>query len=110
MVEYKTSLDAIFSSLADPTRRDILYRVMRKELSINEVARAYKRHMTLAAVSKHVQVLESAQLVHKRRVGKQMFVAPSPPALKDAAKYLEHYKELWEKKLDRLEEYLKKQK
>jgi DNA-binding transcriptional ArsR family regulator len=64
MVEYGIDLNAVFHSLADPTRRDILRRVMRQELSINHVAHTYSKHMSLAAVSKHVQVLEGARLVH----------------------------------------------
>ncbi len=110
MVEYKTDLDAVFHSLADPTRRDILRRVMHKELSVSEVARTYKRHMSLAAVSKHVRVLENARLVQKRRVGKQQFIAPSPPALKNASEYLERYRELWEERLDQLSVFLKNNK
>lgn len=107
MVEYASHLDAVFHSLADPTRRDILRRVMRKELSITEVAGAYKRHMSLAAVSKHVRVLEDAKLVQKRRKGKQQFIAPSPPAFKRASRYLEQYRELWGERLDRLDVFLK---
>lgn len=82
----------IFNSLADPIRRDILKRVAKRELSINEIAHTYS--LTLAAISKHVQVLEKAELVHKRREGNFLFVAASPPALKEAAKYLEKYKAL----------------
>jgi DNA-binding transcriptional ArsR family regulator len=106
MVEYNVKLDAVFSSLADPTRRDILRRVSQKELSINEIARSYQQQMSLAAISKHIQVLEKAHLVQKRRVGKQQFIAPSPPALRDASKYLERYNKLWESRLDRLETFL----
>jgi DNA-binding transcriptional ArsR family regulator len=105
MVESK-NLDAIFRCLADHTRRDILRRVSERELSMNEIAQAYKRSMSLAAVSKHVGVLEKARLVHKRRVGKQQLVALSPPPLHDASKYLEWFRELWEKRLDSLEKYL----
>lgn len=105
MVEYK--LDAVFGSLADPTRRDILRRVLHKELSINEIAQSYMKQMSLAAVSKHVQVLERAQLVQKRRIGTQQFISPAPPALRDASKYLEQYQKLWEDRMDRLEEFLK---
>lgn len=110
MVEYTIDLDAVFHSLADPTRRDILRRVMHKELSVNDVARAYENNMSLAAVSKHVRVLENARLVQKHRVGKQQFIAPSPPALKDASEYLERYRRLWEERLDRLEVFIKNNK
>lgn len=104
MVDYK--LDAVFASLSDPTRRDILKRVARRELSVSEIAKAYEREMSLAAVSKHVAVLERAKLVRKRRAGKQQFISLSPPALSVAEKYLEQYREIWERRLDRLEKYI----
>lgn len=105
MVENK-GLDAVFHCLADPTRRDILRRVSSRELSMNEIAHSYARVMSLAAVSKHVRVLEDARLVRKRRVGKQQLVALSPPALKDASRYLEWFRALWEQRLDSLDAYL----
>jgi DNA-binding transcriptional ArsR family regulator len=67
MVEYTLSLDSIFSSLADPTRRDILRRLITQELSISELAKPYD--ITFAAVSKHLKVLERAQLIIKRGHG-----------------------------------------
>lgn len=103
-------LDAVFSSLADPTRRDILKRVARKELSVGEIASPYARHMSLVAVSKHLRVLEGAGLVHKRRAGKRQLVTLSPATLKGASRYLEEYRVLWEGRLDRLEDYLAKKK
>ena len=109
MVEYKTlNLDHIFNSLSDPTRRDMLKRIAKKELSVGELAESYD--LSFAAVSKHLMVLEKAQLITKRREGKQQFVVLSPPAFKNAAYYLEQYKKTWDERLDRLEELLKKQK
>lgn len=106
MVECTRSLDSIFGSLADPTRRDILRRVAKKELSVSEVAQPYD--LTLAAISKHLKILENAKLIIKRRRGKQQLVQLAPHAFKDAAEYLEWYQRLWEDRLDSLEEYLKK--
>ena len=97
-------LDAIFRSLADPTRRDILKRVAKKQLSISDIAKPYK--MTLAAISKHLKVLEHAKLIVKRRQGKEQIVQLSPAAFNDAAKYLKYYERLWNDRLDSLELYL----
>lgn len=108
MVEYSLSLDLVFSSLADPTRRDILDRVTGKELSISEVAEPY--NLTFAAVSKHLKVLEQAKLIVKKRRGKHQFVQASPSALKDAAEYLSHYEKLWSERFDSLDELLKEEK
>jgi len=107
MIERNARLDSIFGSLADTTRRDILRRVSGHELSVSEIASSYD--ISLAAVSKHLVVLEKAQLVTKRREGKLQIVGLSPAPLTDAAKHLERYRDLWESRLDRLERYLEKQ-
>src|SRR5882724_8169330 len=98
MVEYTLSLDSIFGSLADPTRRDILARLTKNELSVGEIAQPYD--VTLAAVSKHLKVLEKAKLIIKRRRGKEQMVSLAPQALADAAEYLQWYRNLWENRLD----------
>lgn len=107
MVEHQARLDLVFGSLSDATRRDILRRVARQELSVGEIASSYD--VSLAAVSKHLVVLEKARLVTKRREGKLHVVGLSPAPLSDAAKHLERYREIWEARLDRLEKYLEKQ-
>jgi DNA-binding transcriptional ArsR family regulator len=104
MVEYTLSLDNIFSSLSDPTRRDILRRVARQEMSIGEIARYYD--LTFAAVSKHLKVLERAKLIIKQRRGKEQMVTVVPQTLKDADEYLEQYRRLWEERFDRLDALL----
>jgi DNA-binding transcriptional ArsR family regulator len=105
MVEYTQSLDNIFSSLADPTRRDILSRVARQEMSIGEIAQYY--NLTFAAISKHLKVLERSKLVTKKRRGKEQMVSVAPSALKEVDDYLETYHQLWEARFDRLETLLK---
>jgi DNA-binding transcriptional ArsR family regulator len=105
MVEYTLSLDSIFSSLADPTRRDILRRVSKSELTISEIAKSYD--LTFAAVSKHLKVLEKAQLIMKRRRGKEQMVQASPQALKEADDYLKNYRQLWVERYDALDKLLK---
>lgn len=104
MVEYILQLDSIFGSLADPTRRDILKRVARSELSVNEIAGSYD--ISLAAVSKHLKILERAKLVMKRRQGKQHLIRATPETLADAEKYLEQYRQMWDERLDSLDQYL----
>lgn len=105
MVESTLHLNLIFGSLSDPTRRDILRRVAGKELSVSEIAHAYD--LTLAAISKHLKILEKAKLILKRREGKQQVVTLAPTALKDASAYLQQYEAGWNHRLDALERYLK---
>ena len=104
MVEYNLSLDSIFGSLADPTRRDILERVSHDELSVNDIALPYD--ISLAAVSKHLKILEKAKLIVKRKRGKQHFVTASPTAFKDANDYLQKYEAIWNQRFESLEALL----
>ena len=104
MVESSLQLNLIFGSLADPTRRDILKRAAKKELSIQEIAEYYD--MSYAAVSKHVSILEKAKLILKRRRGKELVVQIVPSAVRDASTYLKNYEKLWNARFDRLEQYL----
>lgn len=107
MVEYQLQLDSIFGSLADPTRRDILRRVSKGELSVSEVALPY--HQSLASISKHLGVLEQAHLINKHRRGRQQFVTLSPAAFQGAAEYLHKYESIWDDRFDSLEHYLHKE-
>ena len=107
MVERYANLDSVFGSLADPTRRDILQRVTDQELSIGEIATHYK--LTFAAISKHLKILEQAQLIRKRRHGKQQLVQAAPEALRDAAIYMQQYRRLWDARLDRLDVFLQQE-
>lgn len=104
MVDHSVRLNLIFGALSDPTRRDILRRGAKEELSISTMAEAYD--MTLAAISKHVIVLEKAKLVKKRRIGRQHFIRLSPEAFSDASGYLKRYEKIWNDRLDSLEQYL----
>jgi DNA-binding transcriptional ArsR family regulator len=108
MVEYSLSLDSIFGSLADPTRRDILRRVSKKELTVGEIAKRYK--LTFAAVAKHLTVLEKAGLIAKRRRGKEQLVSISPEAFFEANQYLGNYQEIWELRFSSLEQLINKEK
>jgi DNA-binding transcriptional ArsR family regulator len=107
MVEYTLNLDSIFGSLSDPTRRDILRRVANEELSVGEIAKPYD--LTLAAISKHLMILEKAKLVIKHRRGKEQIVQLAPQAFADIDEYLKDYRQLWGNRFDSLEDYLNKE-
>jgi DNA-binding transcriptional ArsR family regulator len=104
MVEYSLQLDSIFASLADPTRRDILARVARAELSISELVQEYD--MSFAAVSKHLKIMEHARLIVKRREGKKQMVSLAPDALMSADEYLEQYRQMWQSRYDKLDKII----
>ena len=99
-------LSDIFQSLADATRRDILTRVAKKEMTVSEIAKRY--NLTFAGVSKHLKVLEKAKLIVKRRQGREQYVQMAPATIRTATDAHEYYQKLWEDRFDSLEVYLKK--
>ena len=105
MVEYNLQLDSIFASLSDPIRRDILARISGQELSVSELAKDYS--VSLAAISKHLKVMERAKLIIKRKEGKKHMVSLSPTALKSADEYLEQYRQMWQSRFDKLDALIK---
>ena len=105
MVEHSNALDSVFGSLSDPTRRDILKKVSKKNLSVGEIAAHYR--LSFSAVAKHLDVLHRAKLIRKRRRGKEQIVSISPDTLDAASHHLETYKKLWENRLDSLDTYLR---
>ena len=104
MVELTYNLDAVFGSLSDPVRRDMLRRVSECAMSIGAIAEHYR--MSFAGVSKHLKVMENAGLVRKTRQGKEQIVSINPQALAVADAYLEEYRQLWERRLDSLDSFL----
>jgi len=104
MVEQVMTLNAVFGSLSDPTRRDILRRVSKQNLRVGEIAKHYP--LTLAAVAKHIDVLHRAKLIRKSRHGKEQIVSIAPDTLVAASQFLETYQQLWQDRLDSLDTYL----
>ena len=105
MVEYSAdALNLIFRSLADATRRDILRRLSRAEQTVTELAQPYA--MSLAAIAKHIGVLEKAGLVTKARNGKERVVALVPGTIQAAESHLSEYEKLWAARYDALETLL----
>ncbi len=97
-------LSTTLSALADPTRRAILARLATGEASVNELAEPFD--MTLAAVSKHIKVLESAGLVTRGRQAQYRPCKLEAAPMREVAGYLETYRGFWGKNLDQLGTYL----
>jgi DNA-binding transcriptional ArsR family regulator len=97
-------LSQTFAALADPTRRAILARLCSGEATVSELAEPFD--MSLPAVSKHLKVLERAGLVARGREAQWRPCRLDAAPLKDAAGWLERYRQFWEQSLDRLESYL----
>ncbi|HSP29461.1 MAG TPA: metalloregulator ArsR/SmtB family transcription factor [Ilumatobacteraceae bacterium] len=93
-------VDRIFQALADRTRRDIVRRTMLEDASVSTLARRYD--MSFAAVQKHVAVLQRADLVTKRRHGREQLVRTNPATIRLAQQLLDQLEAMWRDRLDRL--------
>src|SRR5207247_8956293 len=94
-------LSATFAAIADPTRRAILARLASGEASVTELAKPFD--MTLPAVSKHLKVLENAGLISRGRDAQWRPARLEAARPRDAAKWMERYRNFWERRLDRLD-------
>ena len=98
-------LSITFAALADPTRRAILSRLASGESSVTELAKPF--NMSLPAVSKHLSVLQKAGLVTRTRDAQWRPVKLAPAPLKGVAEWVDRYREMWEERFDRLDQYLR---
>lgn len=103
MVEQST-LDAVFSALADPTRRSMLRTLSQGEKSVGELAAPFR--MSFAGASKHVKALENAGLVRRTVKGRTHVCRLNPRPMHGAMEWLRYYENFWNDKLDALERRL----
>ena len=105
MVELKNvSLNQTYAAIAHPTRRAILVRLMQSEARVTELAEPFD--ISLNAISKHLRVLERAQLVRRRIKGRDHYLSVNIEPLQEAAKWIETYQKFWEERVDALETFL----
>ena len=101
MVEHRVdALSAVFRALGDPTRREMLRRLSSGERTVTELAEPFQ--MSLAAASKHVQVLERAGRVHRTVEGRKHHCRLAPAGLARAHQWLAFYESFWNDRLDAL--------
>jgi DNA-binding transcriptional ArsR family regulator len=99
----KPPLDQVLAAVADPTRRAILDRLRRGPARITDVAEPFE--MSLAAVSKHVQILERAGLLRRTRRGREHSLTLDARPLRRVARWTSRYERFWNERLDRLEAF-----
>ena len=107
MVEYQLNFNAVFGALSDPTRRDMLARVMQGDLTITELASRYA--LTFAGVAKHVEVLLKARLVLKRKQGREQVITGNDATIRETTAVLQTYDKLWTQRFDRLGAFLEEE-
>ena len=101
----QTTLDHTLTALADPTRRAILQRLAQGEARVTELADPFA--MSLNGVSKHIRMLERADLVRRRHAGREHFLSLNPQPLDEAAAWIASQRAAWTARLDTLEALLR---
>src|SRR6478609_3972523 len=104
MVNHQGRLDLVFQALADPGRRSMVERLSRGPASVSELAKPLA--MSLPAVVQHLQVLEGSGLVTSVKVGRVRTCRLNPVALQTAEQWITQRRDSWERRLDRLGEFL----
>lgn len=93
-------LDAVFHALSDPTRRSILRRIATQPTTVGEIAGPFS--MSLAAVSKHLKVLERAELIVREKQGSYQRISVNAGPMRQASDWLSYYEQFWSERLDAL--------
>ena len=106
MLNFNGSLDQLFQALSDPSRRSMVERLCRGPASVSELAKPLA--MSLPAVVQHLQVLEASGLVTSQKTGRVRTCQIQPQALRAVEAWLTDQRTHWERKLDRLGDYLAK--
>ena len=104
MLNQLAPLDLMFQALGDPTRRVMVERLSRGPASVSELARPLA--MSLSAVVQHLHVLEASGLVRSEKQGRVRTCRIEPAALKTAEQWITERRASWERRLDRLADYL----
>lgn len=104
MLNQGATLDRVFQALADPSRRLMVERLSQGPASVSELARPLS--MTLAAVVQHVHVLEASGLVRSQKLGRVRTCSIEPVVLRSAEHWIAERRTGWERRLDRLGDYL----
>ncbi len=94
----------VFQAIADPLRRDIIKLLSDKILTVNSVAEKFK--VSRPAISKHLKILEECGIITVTKRGRKRFCQIKPQSLIPAFLWIEQYQNLWEERLDSLENYL----
>jgi len=103
-----SELDLVFYALSDPTRRKILSMLNEGTATIGTLADPF--NMSLAAISKHIKILEKAKLLNRKKLGRIHECTLNPTALKTAEQAIQFYTQFWNQRLDAFAENLESEK
>lgn len=99
------AVNSIFTALADPTRRAILVRLAQGEANVRALSRPFE--ISAPAISRHLKVLEQAELITNERRGKERVCRLRPDTLAKAKDWLDFSRRFWGASLERLDQHLK---
>ena len=104
MLQYQAPLDLTYQALGDPTRRAMVERLCHGPASVSELAAPLR--MSLSAVVQHLKVLEASGLVRSEKTGRVRTCRVEPQALQLAEQWINERRRSWERRLDRLGDFL----
>jgi len=107
MLNQETALNLVFQALSDPTRRAMVERLSRGPATVGEMAEPFD--MSLPAVMQHLSVLEASGLVRSEKIGRVRSCRIEPKTLSSAEHWIRERRSIWERRLDRLGDFLKEQ-
>ncbi len=101
---YTSRLDRVFAALSDPTRRGIIAQLREEEMSVLELAESFD--MSFQAISKHLKVLDKAELLHRRKEGRYQWCKFNSEPMADAVKWMSFHYDFWKESFNSLEQFL----
>lgn len=95
----------VFQAIADPTRRGILTLLAAQALTPGAIAANF--NSSRQTISKHIQILAECELLKQHSSGREIYYQLNPQKLKDVAEFIDMFRELWEKRMNNLDQILK---
>ena len=96
----------VFQAIADPTRREIISLIAQQPLSLNAIADKFE--ISRSAISQQIKILAECGMVDIRQQGRERLCVAKLEALNEVSEWVEHYRQLWDEKLNSLDKYLTK--
>lgn len=94
----------VFQAIADPTRREILALIASKKMTPNLISEKFPS--SRQAISKHIKILVECDLLNQEKTGREIYYEFNPNRMKEVDKWLEQFRNLWEKKFNQLDDLL----
>jgi DNA-binding transcriptional ArsR family regulator len=104
MAKYNASLNHLFTALSHPTRREIIQQTLTSPKTVSEIAAQFDD--SLVTISKHLKVLEKANLITRKKVGRTHWIRAQVSSLKEIDDWVSDYRKFWTEALDRLDIFL----